>query len=196
MRTQLINQVILFCFSVFLLVCWQCLTVSSFCPMIGSLLYAVSKSKESSTSRNLPPISIKKEKKKTYLEIVVETGSKIYICKDWMNKRVCRVYTKLRKCLRNVTVAASWLEKHFVIVPWLMLYNVQMQWNEVSTAVWKIETEWNPSLLPWMFVVDRLPYSSPCKQMVALLVCQVCTDKNVFVWPKYPLVHTCVRDRT
>lgn len=57
-----------------------------------------------------------------------------------MNKRSCSVYTKIPKCLRNVTVAASELEKHFVVVPWPMLYKVQTLWNEESTAVWEIET--------------------------------------------------------
>lgn len=93
--------------------------------------------------------------------------------KNCMNKRFSLVYTKLRKCLRNGTVAASKLEKHFVVVPWPMLYKVQMLWNEESTAVWEIETEWNPSLLPWLFVVVRLPYPSPHKQMVASLAGQV-----------------------
>ena len=70
-----------------------------------------------------------------------------------MNKRFWLVYTELRKCLRNVTVAANELEKRFVVVPWPMLYEVQALRNEESTAVWEIETEWNPSLLPWLFVV-------------------------------------------
>lgn len=83
-----------------------------------------------------------------------------------------------RKCLRNATEAASELEKHFVVVPWPMLYKVQTLWNEESTAVWKIETEWNPSPLPWLFVVVRLPYPSPHKQMVTSLACQVYTDEN------------------
>lgn len=104
MRTQLINQVLLFCFSVFLLVCWQRPTASSFLSVICYLLYAVFKDKESSTSRTLLPIIIKK---KSYLKVLLETGSTIYICNNWMNKRVCQVYTKLRKCLRNITVTAN-----------------------------------------------------------------------------------------
>lgn len=116
--------------------------------------------------------------------------------KERMNKRFCQVYTKLRKCLRNITVAASELEKRFVVAPRLMLYKVQTLWNEESSAVWEIETEWNPSLLPWLFVVVRLPYPSPHKQMVASLFCQVYTDEYVCVSHKYPLVHMCVRDRT
>lgn len=104
MRTQLINQVLLFCFSVFLLVCWQRPTASSFLSVFCYLLYAVFKDKESSTSRTLLPIIIKK---KSYLKVLLETGSTIYICKNWMNKRVCQVYTKLRKCLRNITVTAN-----------------------------------------------------------------------------------------
>ena len=98
-----------------------------------------------------------------------------------MNKSFCLVYTKLRKCLRNVTVAASELEKHFVVAPWPMLYKVQALWNEESTAVWEIETEWNPSLLPWLFVVVRRPYPSPHKQMVDSWDCQVYTDECVCV---------------
>lgn len=104
--------------------------------------------------------------KNPYLEVLAETGSKIYMGRNCMNKSFCLVYTKLRKCLRNVTVAASELEKHFVVAPWPMLYKVQALWNEESTAVWEIETEWNPSLLPWLFVVVRRPYPSPHKQMV------------------------------
>lgn len=91
------------------------------------------------------------------------------------------VYTQLRRCLRNVTVAASELEKHFVVVPWPMLYKGQALWNEESTAVWEIETEWNPSLLPWLFVVVRQPYPSPHKQMVASLACQVYENVRVSV---------------
>lgn len=51
-------------------------------------------------------------------------------------------------------------------------------------AVWEIETEWNPSLLPWLFVVVSLPYPSFHKQMVASLTCQVYTDECVcmYVW--------------
>lgn len=98
-----------------------------------------------------------------------------------MNERFCLFYTELRKCLRNVTAAAR--ERCAV------LYQVQ-------TAVWGTETEWNPSLLPWLFVVIHPPYPSSHKQMVAWLACQVYTDKNVCVWHEYPSVHTCVYDRT
>lgn len=65
------------------------------------------------------------------------------------------------------------------------------------SAVWEIETEWNPSLLPWLFVVICLPYSSPHKQMVASLACPVYTDENMCVtWVSvgvYVTAHKIVR---
>lgn len=104
-----------------------------------------------------------------YLEVVAETGSGIYMGGNCMNRKFCLVHTNPSRCLRNVP--ANWRS---TLSLWTRsVRGPTLQWGVY--AVWEIETEWNPSLLPWLFVVISLQYSSPHKQMVASLPCQVYT---------------------